>query len=327
MANIKQVAQLARLSVSCVSKYLKEPKSVRPYSREQIESAINELHYVPSTIARNLRTQRTGIIKIISMSITNQFFAEFFETIRTELEKNHYLGSLQTIQHHEDKRFQIRDFEQIDGVILCFIENQNTLNSICQTIPTHLPIINIHGIKSVNEFTTILTDLQRGAFDASEHLISRGSTHIAYIGGSSDSTISNIKRMGFLAALKNHSENIQYVCSQNHTYSMQSGFDAARELFEKDSTIDAIFCENDLLAAGAIHYLCDSNKRVPEDVRVIGYDNIPLASMFIPSVSSVSIPIQEISALSVSALLDHLEKKEAKDVYIKPTLVIRKSTQ
>ena len=87
MANIKQVAELANLSVSCVSKYLKDPNSVRPQSRTQIEYAINELNYTPSTIARNLRSKRTGIIKIISNSVTNQFFAELFETIRTELEK------------------------------------------------------------------------------------------------------------------------------------------------------------------------------------------------------------------------------------------------
>lgn len=326
MANIKQVADLAKLSVSCVSKYLKEPTSVLPSSREQIEFAIKELNYVPSLIARNLRNQRTGIIKIISHSITNQFFAELFETIRTELEKSLYLGSLQTIQHNKEKWFNLRDFEQIDGVILCFIENQETLNSIKKNIPAHLPIINIHGQKTISEFTTILTDITRGSYDATEHLITQGSTHIAYIGGYEDNTVSALKREGFVKAIKSHREDIRYVRSLNNEFSMQAGFDASAMLFETHDIIDAIFCENDLLAAGAIHYLFDSHKRIPEDVRVMGYDNIPLASMFIPSISSVSVPIKEISTLAVAKLLILLEKKETEDSYLVPKLVIRKST-
>jgi len=326
MANIKQVANLANLSVSCVSKYLKNPKSVLPSSRKQIEHAIEELQYVPSTVARNLRNKRTGIIKIISHSITNQFFAEFFEAIRMELEKNDYIGSLHTIGHDDAKLFSAKDFEQIDGVIICFLEHQESLNSIEKNVPSHLPVINIHGEKSVQQFTTILTDVTQGSFEATEHLMCQGGTHLAYIGGYKDNTMSILKKAGFSKAIETHGPDIEHIISDNNKFSMQSGFDATQRLYEKESTIDAIFCENDLLAAGAIHFLHDIGKKVPEDVRVIGYDNIPLASMFIPAISSVSIPIKEMSTLAVSKLFDQMEMRECEDGYFAPHLFIRSST-
>ncbi|MDC7244819.1 MAG: LacI family DNA-binding transcriptional regulator [Sphaerochaetaceae bacterium] len=326
MANIKQVAKLAELSVSCVSKYLKDPSSVLPSSREKIEEAVKELQYVPSTVARNLRNQRTGIIKIITHSITNQFFAEFFESLRTELEKSDYIGSLQTLSHHENRLFSVRDFEQIDGVILCFIENHKTLDSIAKNIPSSMPMINIHGEKGSHGFPSILTDVRQGSYEATCHLIAQGGTHLAYIGGYADNTVSSLKKSGFMQAVEDRMDITGPLYSCDNEFSMQAGFDAAKRLFGHDNSIDAIFCENDLLAAGAIHYLHDSSRKIPEEVRVIGYDNIPLASMFIPPISSVSIPVKEMSVAAVSKLLDLLQSKEAEDVRFVPRLYIRSST-
>ena len=117
MANIKEVAACATLSVACVSKYLKNPDSVRKASREKIEMAIKKLNYVPSSIARNLRTKRTGIIKIISHSITNPFFAELFELSRKKLEDLGYIAVLQVIGSMELLEFAPDDFEQIDEAV------------------------------------------------------------------------------------------------------------------------------------------------------------------------------------------------------------------
>ena len=226
----------------------------------------------------------------------------------------------------ENVQFTTKDFEQIDGVILCFIDNQETLKSIEKNVPKNLPVINIHGQKTIPEFTTIITDVKQGAYEATKYLINQGSQHIAYIGGHSNSTISALKHTGFLSAIQNSSENITFSYSQNHEFSMQSGFEAATSLFDKNKSIDAIICENDLLAAGVIHFLYDSNKKIPYDVRVMGYDNIPLASMFIPTISSISVPIQEISELAVSKLSDLIEKKKIEDSFLIPTLLIRSST-
>lgn len=96
MANIKQVAALAGLSVACVSKYLKNPDSVLPSSRERIEAAIEELQYTPSAMARYLRTKRTYTVKAVMESITIPFFAEMFETLRRDLEERGYTTILQT---------------------------------------------------------------------------------------------------------------------------------------------------------------------------------------------------------------------------------------
>ena len=127
MANIKQVAGLAGLSVSCVSKYLKNPDSVLPSSRERIEAAIETLHYSPSTAARSLRTKRSYTVKAVMESITNPFYAEIFENLRSELERYGYTVVLQTC---DGKGFREIDFDAFDGVVACFLDREDTLRQI-----------------------------------------------------------------------------------------------------------------------------------------------------------------------------------------------------
>lgn len=326
MANIKQVAALSELSVSCVSKYLKNPDSVLPLSREKIEFAIKELNYVPSAIARNLRSQRTGIIKIISHNITNPFFAGLFEMIRSELEKSGYIATLQSIEYMENMTFSPRYFEQCDGAIFCFIENEKTLHSIRENIPKEFPVVNIHGSKILPGITTIVADVNRGAFDATTHLIKKGGNNISYIGASENSTISRLKFIGFQDAILKNFSSVNYSLARNYDFTMKSGYAATKELFKNNAAIDSIFCENDLFAVGAIHYLIDQNQRVPEDIRIMGYDDIPLASMFIPSITSVTIPSGKICKSACTELISQINKNKGEDHYYLPELIERMST-
>lgn len=327
MANIKQVASLAELSVSCVSKYLKNPNSVLESSRQKIEFAIRELNYVPSAVARNLRSKRTGIIRIISHSITNPFFAELFETLRYELEKNGYLATLQSIQYMEYRSFSSRDFEQIDGAIICFIENESTLKSFIENAPKDFPIVNIHGCRPEADIPTILTDVKRGTFDAVNCLISSGCRHLAYIGANENSTVSRLKFKGFQEAFGDENGSADYSMARNYNFSMKSGYKAASELFTENPHLDGVFCENDLLAAGAVHFFIDQKKSIPDDIRIIGYDDVPLASMFIPSISSISIPLSEICHSGCTELISLINGKPAEEQYYHPTLVQRQTTR
>ena len=144
MANIKQVAAHAELSVSCVSKYLKNPNSVLESSRQRIEAAIAELHYVPSSVARNLRTQWTGIIKIISHSIRNPFCAELFELLRKFLEDSGYIAMLQLVEPTGPVDFTKKDLEQADGIILSCVENDEVFTALSGILPPDYPIVCLH---------------------------------------------------------------------------------------------------------------------------------------------------------------------------------------
>lgn len=325
MANIKQVAARANLSVSCVSKYLKNPSSVLSTSREKIEAAITDLNYVPSTIARNLRTKRTGIIKIISRDITNPFFAELFELLRKKLDVYGYHAVLQIIESMKSMDFTPSDFEQEDGIILCFSENDEIFFSLSKAAPKSFPIVCIHGSKPVDSLVTIITDLRNGVRLATDYLISLGCKNFAYIGGPAQSSTSMLKFSGFSEAISNSSSDICCMAVIRGTHEFKSGYNAAKELFAYHNLPDAIICENDVLAAGVVHRLVENNILIPEQMRIIGHDNIPLAEMFIPTLSSIAIPSEEICEAACKELLALLNNDKATDHFFTPKLIMRTS--
>jgi DNA-binding LacI/PurR family transcriptional regulator len=325
MANIKQVAARANLSVSCISKYLKNPDSVLAKTREKIEAAISELNYVPSALARNLRTKRTGIIKIISHSITNPFFAELFDLLRRKLEAYGYIAVLQVIESMETIDFVPGDFEQADGMILCFSENEDIFLSLKKTAPASFPIVCISGHKPAEDTVSMVTDVCQGARLVTNYLISLGCKNIAYIGGPVQSSISKLKFAGFTEALSCASGGICCTAVIRGTYELKSGYNAAKELLLYHNRPDAVVCENDVLAAGVIHRLVENDIPVPDRIHVTGYDNIPLAEMFIPPLTSVTIPSEELCTAACKELYALLNNKKASDHVFAPKLVIRQS--
>lgn len=170
MANIKQVAALAGLSVACVSKYLKNPDSVLPSSRERIEAAIEELQYTPSAMARYLRTKRTYTVKAVMESITIPFFAEMFETLRRDLEERGYTTILQTT---DSRPFSTRDFDAVDGVIACFVDDEQVLAGIHQAAGG-LPFICMHWREPFLPVPTVWLDVREGMRLAARHLLEGG---------------------------------------------------------------------------------------------------------------------------------------------------------
>jgi|GEM_PF-2822534 len=325
MANIKQVAQRANLSVSCVSKYLKNPNSVLQSSREKIEAAISEFNYVPSTLARSLRTKRTGIVKIISHSITNPFFAELFELLRKRLDEKGYIAVLQIIESMESLVFSQGDFVQADGMILCFSENDEIFTSLKNAAPKDYPIVCMHGHKPIENFSTIILDVRKGARLVTDYLISLGCRNFAYVGGPIQSSISVLKFKGFTEAIASAPNTVSCLSVVHGTYDLKSGYHAAKELLAYHNRPDAIVCENDALAAGVIHCLNENGISIPHEIHVTGYDNIPLAEIFIPPLTSVAIPSEELCSAACKELIAQLNKEKSIDHCYTPELIIRKS--
>lgn len=322
MANIKQVAARAGLSVACVSKYLKNPDSVRPASRTCIETAIRELRYVPSPTARSLRTKRTYTVKVIIESITNPFFAEMFEGLRRALETAGYTAILRPIA----SPFTPADFEGADGIVVCFADDEKRLADL-RRLAGEMPVIGLHWQKPAFGFPCAWTDVRAGMELAARHLLEAGCRRFAYVGGPKGNAISAAKEERARAVLRESGGCFLPGGVFHHPFVFQSGYDAAKALAASGSLPDGILCENDVLAAGVLCGLYRQGIPVPGAVRVAGFDNIPLADMYTPAITSVALPIAAMCGEAVRMLLRRIENagEESADAYFPPALLVRQS--
>lgn len=321
MANIKQVAALAGLSVSCVSKYLKNPGSVLPDSRQRIEAAIEELQYTPSAMARYLRTKRTYTVKAVMESITIPFFAEMFENLRRDLEERGYTTILQTI---DNKPFSTRDFDAVDGVITCFVDDEQVLKTIHEAAGS-LPFICMHWREPALDVPTIWLDVRQGMRLAARHLLEGGCRRLAHVGGPPQSVIASVKEEGVRETLREAGLPLLPEYCFRDAYSFQAGYAAAKIMAALPQRPDGVLCDNDVLAAGVICGFYRQEVAVPGEIRVTGFDNIPLAEMYIPALTSVAMPIGEMCGSACVMLLDAIEGCPVENRVSAPILVARQS--
>ena len=189
MAVIKDVAETAGLSVSVVSKYLKNPDSVRPDTKTRIEKAIKELNYVPSAQAQSLRTGRTGMIAVISPNVTNPFFAELFSIIQSQAAKVGYIVVLQTISSikktndEPNERFSTFSslIRHVDGIIVCFPDDDNVISFLRHQWKKQ-PIVALNWKADKKADINLLVDVEEGIYKITNYLISIGRKSIGYIG-------------------------------------------------------------------------------------------------------------------------------------------------
>jgi DNA-binding LacI/PurR family transcriptional regulator len=352
MAAIKDVAKLAGMSVAVVSKYLKNPDSVRADTKVKIETAINSLHYVPSPIARSMRTKRTGMIAVVVPSIINPFFAEMFESIRQACNLKSILAILLTAENQPEMGQTIQSIisRQVDGVVLCFPDQENFLKELKEKAPNlPLAIMTWHGLDE--NIGNIVLDVRKGIFEATSHLLSLGCKEIGYIGGSAESVVSREKFKGFMAALDNesatknensspksimqHDSNVnQHEKAQVHSQNirhgkatMRFGHDAMKEIYESNPSIQAIVCENDALAIGCITYCLHKHIEIPGQIMITGFDDIPLAAMFEPPITTVRLPVDVMGQCAVDMIKSQIEGNPAKVAKIFETeLIVRGTT-
>ena len=319
MATMKDVAKRAGLSVSCVSKYLNRPNSVLPATKKKIDEAIAALDYKPSIIAQSLRTKRSRIIVVIMESVINPFFATLFEAIRHDCEENGYFVMLHTLS---SRRYDRTDFTYADGIILCFPDNQSYVGNILEAAGS-TPVVLIHGCPTEPHVPSVLVDIGKGSAEAASYLLSQGCRSFVSVGGDRDSAMSRVKNEAIRQTLSGQNATVQSLSvEQSH-----SGGIRAVELLESQlSGVDAILCESDAIAAGVLSSLNRRGIRVPADIRVVGYDDILLASMFNPPISTVSIPIGQLGAAAVSMVCGMIGGEKFEDQHFIPSLTLRATT-
>lgn len=329
MAVIKDVAKLAGVSVGTISKYLNHQGNLKETTRKKIESAIDQLQYKPSPLARSMRTGKTNTIAVIVPDITNPFFAEIYNSIRQSAALSGYVPILYTTA---DDLANLKDYlasisiKQVDGIILCFVDEDEAIVKFIDEVQKFIPLVMLSWNINNTNFNCVSIDVFEGAMKATNHLISSGHKQIGYAGG--HDRVSKEKHSGFTKALRNAGLEPKPECEYYGDFNLQTGYYAARKFSMLPDMPTAIFAENDILAIGCIKYLLQSNIRVPEDVAVIGFDNIKLSAMYEPSLSTISLPIVQMGEESVKLLVSSMNNRDTKNrlLILRNELVVRNST-
>lgn len=320
------VAEKAGVSIATVSRVINHSPKVRPKTRDWVLKVIEELDYHPNLSAQGLATKMTGIIALIFPDISGPFYSEVIRGVEKEASQYEYdLLIYSTHGKESNPRFLRRLPGRVDGLILMTrsVDDQYIFELSNKKVPFILLDREIDRVEAV----CILSNNVEAAHQATEHLIQHGHQHIAFISGPVDSPDSNARLTGYQQALQKHGLPVIPSLAVHGDFRQPGGYQAMNQLLEQPVQPSAVFAANDEMAIGAIEALRSRGLTVPEDIAVIGFDDIQMASYIQPALTTVRQPMRQFGSLAVRQLFQRIENPTANaETFILPTqLIIRNS--
>lgn len=324
-ATIDDVAQRAKVSISTVSRVLNNRDRVHPETRERILRAMRELRYQPSAMARGLANQRTHTLGFVIPTISDPFFMEIVRGVEDAASSAGYsllvASQAQTTEH--SRYSQLLNQRRVDGVILVAIEVQRY--DIEGVLQSGIPVALIQQEIGPG-IPTFVADNYGGACQVTEHLLHCGHRRIAYISGSNHTPDNGERLRGVRDTLATHGLRLPANRIASGNYLRGSGYEAMTRLLEQTELPDAVFAANDQMAGDALIALQERGLRVPDDIAVVGFDDVPLASYVTPPLTTVRQPAYELGLRAAEFVLGALEQPMDIERVVLPThLVVRKS--
>lgn len=319
MADIKDVAAYAGVSISTVSRMMNETGYVSEDTRRRIEEAIRELNYIPNERARNLSRKRTGIIGVIIPDFQTPFYAAFIRQVEIGLYQYGYktmVCNTVEISDREKEYVDMLDRNIVDGIITCALSVENT---VYQKIDK--PIVSMdHNLGP--KIPLIHSDHRKGGRMAAEYLCARGCRNVIQIGGGfSVETPSNERYEEFQKVMKAHGSAVQTLEMEWNRMDYRYYAEYLKEYVQMLREADGIFA-SDMGAIGLYHFAADMGIRVPEQLKIVGYDGTDMTRMYKPVVTSICQDIPALAGRCVDTLLallqgsSHVDYHQVTDVYL-----------
>ncbi|AOT72566.1 LacI family DNA-binding transcriptional regulator [Geosporobacter ferrireducens] len=328
MATIKDVAREARVSVATVSRVLNKHDNISLKTKLVVENAIEKLNYEPNMLGRNLRRSKSGMILALMPSISNPFYSQIVEGIEDIATKNNYTVLISGTDSNMDKEnlyFNLLKQKLIDGVIL-----MNTLQEpeFINTLAKKYAIIQCSEYSEEVDIPFISIDNKKASYDAIKFLIKLGHKDIALINSDEEFLYARRRKEGYIEALKESGISIREEFMGQVGLGFDNGRRMVKRLLKLEKPPTAIFAVSDILAIGAIKEIHEAKLRVPEDIAVIGFDNIEFANMSTPSLTTIAQPMYQIGCEATKMLLKRIDNIDTKidNLILDYNLIIREST-
>jgi DNA-binding LacI/PurR family transcriptional regulator len=318
MTTIRNVAERAEVSISTVSRVVTGNRPVRPDIRERVLQAIKELGYRPNYLARALRVRSSSMLGMIVPDNSNPFYAEVARAIEDAGFAAGYSVILCNTDLSDEKQQAYIDVllsHKVEGVILINM-NPVTLPNLERLLDEHIPVVLANNDIPIPVADQVIVDDYQGGYLAGQYLLRQNHRRIGCITFDRSYERTPVRIVGFRQALAeaNITLSDELCVAGNGRY--DDGYQATQTLIRRHPDLTAMFVFNDLMALGAMNALRAEAKRVPEDVSIIGYDNIFYSSTFEPALTTIAQPIATIGQECITRLLERIEQPDKPPVQI-----------
>ena len=328
MATIKDVAALAGISYTTVSHVLNKTRPVSEPVRLKVEEAIARLDYVPSAVARSLKAKSTATIGLLVANSLNPYFAELARGIEDYCERNNYCVILCNCDDDPDKQrsyLRVLLEKRVDGLVVASAGGDAGLASGLAGVRTPMVIVDrsLEGIDA----DLVRIDHEQGAYLATRHLLDLGHRAIACIGGPAITSVAHMRKAGYLRALSEAGliPNDEWMIESD--FSCTGGYEAAGRLLSGDRP-SAIFACNDMMGIGVLRAAAERHIRVPEQLSVIGFDDVQMSRYVYPALTTVGQSILQLGETAAQVLLRRIAtpQQAVEQLIVAPNIVLREST-
>jgi LacI family transcriptional regulator len=328
-ATIKDVAARAGVSTATVSRVLSGKGSVSLSLRDRVRQAIRELDYRPNLAARRLRERQARIIGALIPDIQVPFFASIIVGIEKVLSEADYLLLLSNTNEdlaQEKKQIDKLLAESVTGVIFASASSTDTRN-YHRLQKSGVALVAIDRKPGNLQVDMVGIENAHAAEQATQHLIAEGHRRIALIAGPQEVSTGAERRAGYEQALLSAGLPIDERLIHPGGYSEEGGYRAMKALFERDERPSAVLIANNTMALGALKYINEQHLRIPADVALISFDDMPWAPSLSPALSVVAQPVYDIGVVAARLMLDRIREPDSpiKTVTLEARLIVRSS--
>ena len=317
--NIKDIAKLAGVGVSTVSRVLNNHPDVKKETRDKILEIIKEHNYVPNNSARILKSNNMKHIGVLVKGVFNPFFSEMLKIIEMHINQ---IGYTMILHHYYD---QNDAYSSEGGVLVSFIKEKRLQGVICLggnfegireesfeglDVPIVLTSVDSNIEISSNIFSCVGIDNEKAAYEATNYLIQKGHKHIGMVlGDEFDAGVSNRRAIGYMRALEENHIPINKTYITLGGYDFKPAYESVKKLLREEKHITAIFAISDIMAIGAGKAVIDLGYKIGEDISILGFDGLDIGKYYNPALTTIKQPQRQMAYDSINLLVQLIEKK------------------
>ncbi len=336
---IKDIAKMCGVGVSTVSRAINDKPGISAETKEKILKVIEESNYVPNNSARNLKRSENEIIAVLVQGINNSFFNPIISEFEKFIQEKNYTFILQQIDEYKDEvsvALELEKEKKLKGIVFLggmFHKSKTKLDKI--SVPFVLCTVSAPEGKNFRGVPSVSVDDEKESFKIVDYLCSLGHKNIAIFSSTEvDEGIGYHRMQGYKKALKKNNiayfnTNVYNLLDGNERYSEKSGYITAKKMLKSESKCTAIFAVNDSVAIGACRAIYEAGFNVPGDYSVVGYDGLDISRYYIPSITTIRQPVEEMAKAALKILFKMINGEESinQNIIFPGQLIIGESTR
>ena len=314
-ATLKQIADQLGISITTVSKAIKNYPDVSPVTKKRVVDLATSLNYTPNSFAVNLRTKESKTIGVIIPTVDYHFFSKVFQGVLEEAEKRNYLVIILRSNEKlelEKKQLELLLSKRVDGIIISLSNETGEFEHLKSILAQKIPLVLFDKIAKLVNCSKVTINDRKAAYDATTFLINKGRKRIAHFRGSYMPQNSIDRFLGYKKALEDHNitydSSLVYVCDNNTD--LEDGYNNAIKAIAEHPDLDGIFTVTDMVAVGVLKYLNEVGIPMPKQIAIVGFCNSFVTEVTTPKLSTVDQPGFEIGRVAASILFDEINSKK-----------------